>query len=399
MNTPPDPLREALDDGLDEETVARMWLGVQARRSKRAGVARTTMALAGGVALAAAAAGVFVWGPMRSGARGTQTAAPEAGPLLVAQGGVVGTLEATGAAPLDVRFSDGSQVSLSPGALVEPLENTGRTFSAMVRRGRVHFEVRPRGPRRWSVECGVATVEVVGTGFTVERDDEHLRVSVSHGAVLVRGERIEERVRRLTAGESLDVPLRVAARVSSEPAAPSATATAAPSATGVAAHEPVAAHDGAWRALATRGAYREAYGALGSAGIAGLVASSDADRLMALADVARLSGHPADAVAPLRRVLTRYASSAQATTAAYTLGRIELDHLRQFARAAADFERAARTQHPLREEALALVVQARARAGDIAGARAAAEDYLAQFPGGMRAGSVRRWSGTEGSGP
>ena len=51
------------------------------------------------------------------------------------------------------------------------------------------------------------------------------------------------------------------------------------------------------------------------------------DDLLMLADVARLSAHGADAVAPLSRVVTDHAGDASAPLAAFTLGRLELDSL------------------------------------------------------------------------
>ena len=102
-------------------------------------------------------------------------------------------------------MSDGSRVELAAGARFTPLESTGTSFVAILERGSAHFEVRPGGPRRWQIECGLATVEVVGTGFDCARAPGRLSVSVQHGAVLVRGERVPDRARRLAAGETLEV--------------------------------------------------------------------------------------------------------------------------------------------------------------------------------------------------
>lgn len=46
--------------------------------------------------------------------------------------------------------------------------------------------VQPGGPRRWQVEGGLATIEVVGTAG-------RLRVSVQRGAIVVRGEGVPDR--------------------------------------------------------------------------------------------------------------------------------------------------------------------------------------------------------------
>ena len=62
--------------------------------------------------------------------------------------------------------------------------------------------------------------------------------------------------------------------------------------------------------------------------------------LFALADVARLSGHPAEAVAPLQRIVDGFAADRQAPLAAFALGRLQLDDLDQPRAAAASFSRA-----------------------------------------------------------
>ena len=61
---------------------------------------------------------------------------------------------------------------------------------AATRRGGVRFEVEPDGPRRWTIETGLATVEVVGTVFEVERAPGAVDVRVERGVVVVRGERV-----------------------------------------------------------------------------------------------------------------------------------------------------------------------------------------------------------------
>ncbi len=165
--------------------------------------------------------------------------------------------------------------------------------------------------------------------------------------------------------------------------------TAAPRATSGAPESPAR-----WRALAQRGDNARAYAELGPQGIASASERASADDLFALADVARLSGHPADAVAPLARIVAEYAADSRAPLAAFTLGRVELDALSQPAPAAGAFERAIALGLPrsLEGDAYARLVEARARAGDAAGARAAASEYERRFPAGERTSEVRKWS-------
>ncbi|HEY4395439.1 MAG TPA: hypothetical protein VGP64_15315 [Polyangia bacterium] len=62
--------------------------------------------------------------------------------------------------------------------------------------------------------------------------------------------------------------------------------------------------------------------------------------LFAAADAARLSGHPAEAVAPLTAILARHPGDPRAAAAAYELGRVLAFDLHDRARAAAAFTRA-----------------------------------------------------------
>ena len=386
------PLRRHLDEPITEVTVQRMWRGVLERRGT---VRNRPRALWTGLALAGAALTfVFTWF--------VWTAGPSAssGPLTLADGREIGVLEApvTVQEPLDRWLSDGSRIRLAAGARLSQLESTNSSFAVLLSAGRVDFDVKKGGPRRWSIECGLATVEVVGTRFTVDRAPARVVVEVNEGVVLVRGERVPDRVRKLTAGEVIEISAALAETDTPPPAenlaTPSPLATPAVSASAAALQAPLAAQ-GAWKDLARRGQYKEAYQALGAQGIAREVTGSSADDLLSLADVARLSGHPTDAVAPLRRVIGEHPGDARAGLAAFTLGRVELDGLGQPAGAAQSFATAIRLGlgGGLQEDARARLVEARARAGDIAGARAAAEEYDRLFPGGHHRAAVRRWAG------
>jgi transmembrane sensor len=111
--------------------------------------------------------------------------------------------------------------------------------------------------------------------------------------------------------------------------------------------------------------------------------------------VARLSGHPGEAVAPLRRVVGEHPGDSRAALAAFTLGRIQLDSLGQAAAAAQSFAQALSLgiAGPLVEDARARLVEAHARSGNRDAARSAAKQYEEQFPSGRHLAAVRRWAG------
>src|SRR5262249_40887519 len=122
----------------------------------------------------------------------------------------------------------------------------------------------------------------------------------------------------------------------------------------------------AWRENSARRRDAEAYAALGSGGGGRETARGAAvGGLLALSGVARLSGHPAEAIEPLERILHDHAASPSASLAALTLGRTEL-LLGRPSDAARAFERALTLQvaSGLEEDTYVRLVEAYARAGD-----------------------------------
>ena len=357
----PLPLKDGLRDPADEAAVSRMWQAIDARFPQR----RSRRSLSVIVApLVAAAAGVAVVAFLRH----------DPGPLRLADGSAIVAVDA---APAGTRLalSDGSAIELAAGARLEPIESSASSFVAVLERGDARFEVTPGGPRRWQIECGLATVEVVGTKFSCARGPHGLHVGVERGVVLVRGERIVNHVRRLTAGESMDIvdeaPVGPAADSTTARAANEAAGEAAPPTPAVAeAPVPAGSAGGTralsgptWRELARSGHHREAFATLGSQGIRREVKRLGIADLFALADVARLSGHPAEAVAPLQRIVDGFAADRQSPLAAFALGRLQLDDLNQPRAAAASFSRALELGAPqsLRDAVRARLAEAQAR--------------------------------------
>jgi transmembrane sensor len=393
------PLCDHLESPLTEAAVQRMWRGIGEKRARAARPVFRIAALGLAFAGAAIVIALFVLRP-RGGWTDARSAA---GPLTLAGGAEIGLLEAIPGAPPPPLFelSDGSTIELAPGTRIEALESTDRAFAALLSEGRAVFHVLAGGPRRWSIECGLATVEVVGTRFVIERGPARVRVEVLEGVVLVRGERVPDRVKRLAAGERMDIDGAKGAKAESsegngeaEPEAPAARETEAMRPKPPTIKQPQAAPPSSFRDLARRGDYKAAYSALGPEGFKREAMGGDVDALLLLADIARLSGHAGEASAPLSRIVTHHASDPRAALAAFTLGRLELDSLGQPARAAGSFQRALDLglSEPLIEDALARLVEARARASDPDGARAAAADYERRFPSGRRLEDVRRWA-------
>jgi transmembrane sensor len=375
------PIKNQLREPVDEPALRRIWDRIDGRlpdaRRRRRRLALGTLAFVGVAAVAFVGIGRRDPGPLRFG-DGRALFAVDA--------------PANGAR---LALSDGSTIELDGGARFEPLETTGASFLAVLQRGSASFDVRPGGPRRWQIECGLATVEVVGTRFSCARAPGHLIVSVQRGAVVVRGERVVDRARRLAAGESLEVieasPARVVAddERAREATAASPDVTSVDGETGEAARSSERGRD-SWRALARVGRPDAAFDALGIAGVRRETRRLGVADLLALADVARLSGHPAEAVGPLARILSDFTRDPQAPLAAFALGRLELDALDEPRAAARALERSLALGVPrsLLEDVRARLVEADTRSGDAAAARAAAEEYLRQFPTGRHRAEI-----------
>jgi len=343
----------------------------------------------GRLAFAAAAAALVVLA-VALGSRwlGSEPRQPtgEPAPLYVSDGGALARLEAPDASTRALRevLSDGSRIELAPGTLLNTVKNDGRAAELLLERGQATFDIVP-GKRRWTIDAGLGSIEVIGTRFTVERTEHEVIVAVERGTVRLRsarlagGERLLHRGERIAVAEPSEEPARAATQPPEADEEPSVTAPAREAAPASAAR---------WAELARRGQFDEAYGRLGTRGLVEQTERARSlDELMLLADVARLSGHPREAVAPLEQAIASFGSQRRAAVAAFTLGRLQADVLANPASAVEAFERCLALGPPaaLHGDALARLAEARDRAGDHEGARAAAREYLQRYPEGQHA--------------
>ncbi len=279
-----------------------------------------------------------------------------------------------------VQLRDGSQLEASSGAdWLEraPDAAVPQRIELEVGRGKLRLSVVPHQPGEFRVRAGDVLVEVIGTILSVERQGDSVSVAVERG--LVKVTRGAETPTFLNAGERRT--FHGASDVNDVGGAPSAGApTPAPG-------SPALAPESSWQALAREGEYAAAYGKLQL----DTVADVPGDLLLA-ADVARLSGHPAQAVVPLRRVTQRHAADPRAPLAAFTLGRVYLDDLGNPRDAALAFRstRSLQPGGPMVELALAREAEAWARAGETQKAKTLAREYLTRYPGGTKRKLVQR---------
>ncbi|MCA9532881.1 MAG: FecR domain-containing protein [Myxococcales bacterium] len=371
------------------------------RRARRAGVASAA-------ALAMAATVVaFAW-PRSSGELAFSGFSPIG----------VSTTASSEDTPGALRFQDGSvAIPLGTDTAMATSRDEREHAELELLGGAARFDVVPRPSRAFEVQVGSVRVSVLGTRFDVRRQPRHVLVHVLRGRVRVQwlgGERV------LTATQSglfpLELPGGAGAEVEGASDAgtqPETTETTTadefdldftldppdeflegsreeegePGADGEARGGPRRAA-GDWRTLARAGRYDDAYEAA-----RGVTVGDSMSELLLAADTARLTRHLPEAVGHLERALGLHPSDRRAHLAAFTLGRVLLQN-GQPDRAARAFARAQQLDSTgvLREAALAREVQALARAGNRDAARRRARTYLAQYPSGRHANSVRAYA-------
>jgi transmembrane sensor len=300
----------------------------------------------------------------------------------------LGRLEVPDVASLEATFvlSDGSSIELEPGGSIATTENDGQRASLVLVQGEATFDIVP-SQRQWTIDAGLATIEVLGTRFRVQRTDQEVDVSVERGTVRLRSEHLDISQQLLRPGETARIAIGPTNEETDGDGQQVVEAEEAEQATQE-EMEPLASTSTPWEALARRGRFEEAYGRLGSRGLATQTEQARSiEELLLLADVARLSGHPREAVAPLEQAIAQYSAHRRASVAAFTLGRLHADVLGSPTGAVSAFERCLALGPPaaLHADALARLAEARNRAGDREGAQAAAQEYLERYPDGQRA--------------
>jgi TolA-binding protein len=324
-----------------------------------------------------------------------------------------------------MRFSDGSQVTLPPRAQahVDALDDRGATVA--IEEGTVEVSVVHRARTRWEIRAGRYHIRVTGTKFSAgwDRRTDSLTVTMHEGSVevtgpgmkaparVVTGQRL--RANDVTTGDEPTVVVEdatLAARAVEAPAAEEpAAAVEAPAAEEPVADKPIAREaerrgtartrrpavaaptklamaDSEWRSLEARGKFKDALAAAIRDGFDEGCLHMNADDVAKLGETARLAGDFGRAETAYQAAIRRFPSAPPAQ-ALYGLGKIAFDQQRNYAAAAKWFDRYLQRFHhgPLAREASGLLLVSRIKAGDNAGARAAAASYLESYPDGPHA--------------
>ncbi|MBW2525932.1 MAG: FecR domain-containing protein [Deltaproteobacteria bacterium] len=399
-----DAVAEVIDRTEDTRALAevrRRLLAPPPPKRFRWATPRAAWAMAAAAAVVALVAVGVAWLPDSPAPVSFQVGSP-------AQPGEVGEWVAAGDdGSTELRFSEGSTVTLDSGTRARITALTPQGATVVVERGAVRATVvHETEETRWAVQAGPFTVHVVGTTFLAEwdPDQEALRVVVDEGAVLASGPLLTP-PRRVSAGERLTVSVRqehmalvklpdAGTDLAAAPAACAPCAQPEPEAPpeadgegGASPGAPAVVDSGpSWRKLAAAGKHKQAMALLEQEGFESHVARASAEELRTLADVARFSGHSGRAEQALLELRRRYGGGG---SSAFVLGRLAL------ARGASGqavqwFETylSESPNGPLAEQALGRIFDIQ-RHGKPETARRAAKRYLARYPRGAYASLAR----------
>jgi hypothetical protein len=346
------------------------------------------------IALAVAVAGVLlVW-------RTSETALT----FQIASGvsGRVGkSLQAPAAAPMTLRFSDGTALSLSPGSRARVAEISAQGAFVVLEDGSLQATVIHRAKSRWLVHAGPYRVLVTGTRFNLRWDEKQgvFDLDLHEGAVTVFGPSLGTGGKALLPKEKLHLgPQRSALDSSTPESAASKTispageqSAAAPS---LSTPAPVAPRS-SWKALALAGDYASAFAAAEKEGFGSICRQSTSGDLLLLGNTARLAKNNARAQEAFLAARARPGAAHQRAVAAFQLGRLAQDTRGDLAGAAAWFETylSESPAGPLAREAAGRVMEAQHRAGNVSAARLAARRYVDRYPGGPYESLARRLLG------
>jgi hypothetical protein len=377
------------------------------RRPNRARSGGLLVALAG---LAAAVALYVAWRP-----RAPLGASLGDRPLAVGE-----WVSATEADAPHIRFSDGSEVALSPGSRARLATLDAAGAHLVLESGNADVRVTPHHNARYRVSLGPFAVDVTGTRFDVgfRPSDELFTLTLHEGKVVVSGCVLGEG-RTLLAGETLKASCRAghfeisalgaqavpspsaAAAAASVEASPTEEAAAAPTdATPESLKAPVVAPvapvtpAASWQSLSRQGRFADAYGLIESDGFGAAVARASTAELALLGDTARFAGKPQDALTAYQALRSRASGTPAAKQAAFSIARVHFDQRASYAEAARWFRTylAEQPGGPLAREAEGRLMESLSRAGDRAGARAVAKGYLEKYAHGPHERVARQLS-------
>jgi TolA-binding protein len=384
----------------DEASFARVLAKVERRRASRN--APRVLALAAVVMLAIGGA----WMAQRARA--------------VTYAVIDGTLSGeniVGGAATKVRFSEGSELRLAPGAQAEVVSVDSHGAHVNLREGSAKVSITKLPGSAWTLLAGPYTVRVTGTAFSLRwsKIEQVFEISMDSGSVVVTGPlaasgmplRAGQRMRSNVPTGKLTLEGAQSSTASQPVAAPASVDVGSPSPPGAAAESRDASAGSAneadrsssaqatareklsWAQQAAAGEFDAVIDAATTRGISATLAGASLSELSALADSARYTRRADLARRAMLAQRTRFPSSSAARDAAFFLGRLVEDQgdarsaLRWYERYLKDSPGGQYVSQALGRKMM-LVFRQR----DQAAARALAEDYLGRFPAGPYASAA-----------
>jgi TolA-binding protein len=369
---------------LGRQRIDAQWARIAERRPLEPKRHGRMVPMAGGLALLAAVA--VLWWPRES--RTTVAS--------VWEGSVVSSDDA----PVDMTLPEGTHIKVEPRSEVKLLHSAARAVKVRLGHGSARFEVAKNPSRRFSVDMGEVEVVVTGTEFRVHRrpvvGGERLHVEVLEGSVEVHRE--GGGVVALRRGE------RWSTVVSNAQASAEARAQAMADDARAEQREPALADEEREKADADAELAEPAEGVeADELAIDDLDADPSAERarrrklsraaageLFDHANLARRAGRLDDAADLYAKLVSAHPRDRRAPLAAFELGRLRMDSLRDMRGAVHALERALQLapQGTFAEDAMARVVLAQEALHDKPGCLRARGRYLGRYPQGVHAQHV-----------
>lgn len=324
-----------------------------------------------------------------------------------------------------LRFSEGSEVTLERGAVTAVSELAPRGGTLHMRRGRARVAIVHKPEAQWKVVAGPYAVQVTGTEFDVAWSDGErtLEVAMRSGSVVVSGPALRAPV-RLTAGQRLihreggetriesaaprpDGARAARAAVGGPAGAAGASGTPAADAvnTGTAAGSrpsssnaaqgaaesgrAASAAEGSWGRKVAQGKFGEVLADAERQGLESVIATASPAELAALGDAARYARRAPLAERVLLAQRERFAGTASARGAAFLLGQLAESQ----GRGGLDwYERYLNESPngPYASQALGRKMMISYQQGGAASARGIASEYLVRYPKGPYVAAARK---------
>jgi hypothetical protein len=344
----------------------------------------------------------------------------------VVNGAVVEGAHIVGGAGTEVRFSDGSELTLTPGSDTRIASLDARGGHVNLDDGTAQVKIAKLPGAAWTLGAGPYSVRVTGTAFKLHwsRRDQAFEIAMASGSVVVTGPLIGSGM-ALHAGQRLRSSVdsgRLVVEEANAPvtdetaAAPNATPSAAlpapppaptaaatpgasppPDASAVAAVVPSARPAGMdWRKKAARGEFSEVLDAAERRGLDATLAAASLGDLGALADSARYARRPSLAKRVLLAERSRFPGSGPARDAAFFLGRIAEDEgtgaIEWYDRYLSESPGDTYASQALGRKMMIVYQRRGATAAGVT-----AREYLERFPSGSYAGSAQKIAAELGS--